>query len=115
MSEGLGRAAILELFEELSSRLAAKGARADLFLVGGGAMAVAYDSRRATRDLDAVFAPNDVVRTAVAEIATDRGLDEDWLNDAVKASCRVRIPIRRCSSSRNHYESTSPRRRTSSR
>lgn len=84
MSEGLDRAAILELFEELSKRLDAKGTRADLFLVGGGAMAVAYDARRATRDLDAAFAPTDVVRTVVAEIAADRGLDEDWLNDAVK-------------------------------
>ena len=47
-------------------------------------MAVAYDARRATRDLDAAFAPTDTVRDLVAKIAEDRHLAEDWLNDAVK-------------------------------
>lgn len=84
MTESLDRAAILELFEELSRRLSLRGATADLFVVGGGAIALAYDARRATRDLDAMFAPTDIVRSVVADIAEDRGLAEDWLNDAVK-------------------------------
>ena len=41
-----------------------RGARAELFLVGGAALAVAYDATRATRDLDAVFIPTDVIRKA---------------------------------------------------
>ena len=84
MSESLDAAAVLELFGELSRRLARRGARADVFLVGGAAMAVAYDARRATRDLDAAFAPTDTVRAVVADIAQDRELPQDWLNDAVK-------------------------------
>jgi len=47
-------------------------------------MALAYDARRATRDLDAVFAPAAIVGKAAAAIAQQHGLEEDWLNDAVK-------------------------------
>ncbi len=84
MTQSFDRAAILDLFEDLSRRLDARGERADVFLVGGAAMAIGYDARRATRDLDAAFAPTDAVRSVVAAMAEDRDLPEDWLNDAVK-------------------------------
>lgn len=84
MSVGLGRNDIRALLDDLSQELAAREARADLFLVGGAAIAVAYDEARATRDLDAVFLPTDVVREAAAAVAERRGLAVDWLNDAVK-------------------------------
>ena len=60
MSPGLDRDAIRGLLDELSDELAARGAHADLFLVGGAAIAVAYDDARSTRDLDAVFLSTDV-------------------------------------------------------
>lgn len=81
---GLGRDDIRGLLDDLSAELAARGARADLFLVGGAAIAVAYDAARATRELDAVFLPTEVVRQAARAVAERRGLTEDWLNDAVK-------------------------------
>jgi Nucleotidyltransferase of unknown function (DUF6036) len=84
MSVGLGREDIRALLDDLSAELGARGARAELFLVGGAALAVAYDATRATRDLDAVFIPADVVRQAATAVAEHRGLTEDWLNDAVK-------------------------------
>jgi hypothetical protein len=84
VSAGLRRDDIRGLFDDLSDALASRGARADLFLVGGAAIAVAYDGARSTRDLDAVFLPAEVVREAAAEVAEHRGLATDWLNDAVK-------------------------------
>jgi Nucleotidyltransferase of unknown function (DUF6036) len=84
MRVGLGREDIRALLDDLSAELAARGARAELFLVGGAALAVAYDATRATRNLDAVFIPSDVVRQAAAAVADREGLAEDWLNDAVK-------------------------------
>jgi hypothetical protein len=84
MSTGLGREDIRALLDDPSEELASRGARAELFLVGGAALAVAYDATRATRDLDAVFIPSDVVRQAAAAVAQREGLAEDWLNDAVK-------------------------------
>jgi Nucleotidyltransferase of unknown function (DUF6036) len=84
MSTGLGRDDILMLFGELDDELRRRGAHADLFLVGGAAIAVAYDGARSTRDLDAVFLPTEVVRQAAQAVAERRGLASDWLNDAVK-------------------------------
>jgi len=51
----LDRAAITEAFRRLGDRLARRGVVADLYVFGGAAMALAYDARRATRDIDAVF------------------------------------------------------------
>ncbi len=84
MSIGLGRDDITSLLDELNDELRRRGAHADLFLVGGAAIAVAYDAARSTRDLDAVFLPTDVVRQAAHAVAERRGLASDWLNDAVK-------------------------------
>ena len=47
-------------------------------------MAVAYDARKATTDVDAVFVPSKEVRIAASRVAQERGLEEDWLNDGVK-------------------------------
>jgi DNA-binding NarL/FixJ family response regulator len=81
---GLDRASITTLLAELNDELARRGARADLFLVGGAALALAYDATRSTRDLDAVFLPTEVVRSAASTVAERHGLASDWLNDAVK-------------------------------
>jgi hypothetical protein len=75
---------IRRLFGELASELDAAGQRAEIFLVGGAAIALCFDDRRATRDLGAVFAPTSSVRRAAAAVADREGLDPDWLNDAVK-------------------------------
>src|ERR1700733_11073380 len=64
MSTGLGREDIRALLDDLSAELAARGARAELFLVGGAALTVAYDATRGDQDLDAVFVPTDIVRQA---------------------------------------------------
>lgn len=47
-------------------------------------MALAYDTRRATRDRDGIFEPKMVVYAAAARVAEARQLPTDWLNDAVK-------------------------------
>jgi hypothetical protein len=81
---GLDREAITTLLQELNDELGRRGAKADLFLVGGAALALVYDATRSTRDLDAVFLPTDVVRAAATTLADRHALPTDWLNDAVK-------------------------------
>lgn len=80
----MDRAEILSALTELGQELAGAGVLADLYVVGGAAMALAYDERRATRDVDAVFAPKAEVYAAARRVAERRHLREGWLNDAVK-------------------------------
>lgn len=84
MKAGLGREDTRTLLDDPSEELKARGARAELFLVGGAALAVAYDATRSTLDIDAVFIPSDIVRQAATSVTQRSGLAEDWLNDAVK-------------------------------
>jgi len=48
-------------------------------------MALAYDARRATVDVDAIFVPVTEVRKAAALVAERRQIEEEWLNDGAKA------------------------------
>ena len=50
----LGRAEIERAFTALGERPVRRGVVADVFVVGGAAMALAYDAARVTRDVDAV-------------------------------------------------------------
>lgn len=86
MSQGgpLDVARVLALFQELSDRFAEMGVSAQLFVVGGAAMALAYDDGRVTRDVDALFVPTPEVRQIAEEISAAHGLEPDWLNDAAK-------------------------------
>jgi hypothetical protein len=81
----LGRRELLEALSELDEELKALNVRGEVFIVGGAAMAIAYDSRRATADVDAVFVPSSEVRTAASRVAERLGLEPDWLNDGAKA------------------------------
>jgi hypothetical protein len=57
----------------------------DLSIYGGAALAIAFDIRHATRDVDAVVRGNpDFVRQAAEKIAQEEGWPDDWLNDGVK-------------------------------
>jgi hypothetical protein len=50
-----------QAFTALGDRLARRGVVADVFVVGGAAMALAYDVSRVTRDVDARFVPHGIV------------------------------------------------------
>jgi Nucleotidyltransferase of unknown function (DUF6036) len=54
---GFDRDKIMELLTELGRRLSAKGVAGRLYVVGGAAMALEFDTRRTTRDIDAIFDP----------------------------------------------------------
>jgi Nucleotidyltransferase of unknown function (DUF6036) len=78
------RGQILAALAALGADLADRGLTADVYVVGGAAIALAYDERRATRDIDAVFVPKTEVYAAAARVRERLGLPEGWLNDAVK-------------------------------
>ena len=77
----LGRAELERAFTALGERLARRGVVADLFVVGGAAMALAYDAARVTRDVDAMLVPHGVVIEEARAVAEDLGLPPWWLNE----------------------------------
>jgi predicted nucleotidyltransferase len=81
----LDRAAIQDAFRRLGDRLARRGVVADIYVIGGAAMALAYDARRATRDIDAVFQPHGIVVDEAWAVADELGLPRWWLNEQASA------------------------------
>jgi predicted nucleotidyltransferase len=83
--ERLTRATIVAALRAVGRELEERGVRGQIFVVGGAAMALAYSTRRVTRDVDAVFEPKAAIYDAAAKVAEQLDLPEDWLNDAAKA------------------------------
>ncbi len=81
----LDRAAIEHAFRRLGERLSRRGMTADVYVIGGAALAMAYDARRATRDIDAVFQPHGAVLEEAWAVADELGLPRWWLNDQASA------------------------------
>jgi len=71
-------------FGALNARLADAVVEAELCLVGGAVVIVAFDSAPETRHVRALFRPTKVVRDAAEAVARDQNLAPDWPNDAVR-------------------------------
>jgi len=80
----MNREEILGALTALAAELDRRGVSAEMYVVGGAAIALAFDERRATRDIDAVFEPKSIVYEGAAVVAEQLGLPPGWLNDAVK-------------------------------
>ena len=83
--ERLTREQIAQAFERLNAELERRQTKAEVFVVGGAVLCIAFESRTSTKDVDAWFAPAPVVRDAARAVADEMGLPENWLYDAAKA------------------------------
>jgi len=76
----LDRATLRDALGRLAGRLHARGIVGDVYLFGGGAMVLAFDTRPATRDLDGRFAPDGPIQAEALEVARELALPGSWLN-----------------------------------
>lgn len=76
---------IKRLFRILNDELSKKKIRGEIGICGGAVMCLVFQTREATKDIDAVFQPTAEIRKAAKKVAHRFGVSEDWLNDAAKA------------------------------
>ena len=86
----LDRDAILGAFERLAALLRERGVEGEVCLLGGTVMVLAFRSRPATKDVDAIFQPAALVRELARTVAAERELPSDWLNDGAKGFISTR-------------------------
>jgi hypothetical protein len=75
---------IQQYLSELNEELRASDVKGEVCLYGGAVMCLAFNARRATKDVDAVFEPVRYIRKAAGRVAERHGLEKDWLNHAVR-------------------------------
>lgn len=75
-----------ELLARLGQLDARLSAAFDVVIVGGAAMILHFGASRATRDVDVIVLRGNLrqLRRAVAAVAAEAGLPDDWLNDGAK-------------------------------
>ena len=87
MRGSLDRGALIELLDELAGKLRRRKARAQVYVIGGAAMSLAFDRSRTTHDIDArIDRGHGALIEAVREIASERGLPDSWLNGQATAN-----------------------------
>lgn len=72
---------IRELLGELLDRAVDEGVEVDVYLIGGAAMAIHLGRDQLTPDVDGLFHPLDDVKRIGRQMATEHGLDPDWVNE----------------------------------
>src|SRR5438132_464742 len=76
---------ILRGLRKIDAAAKGSGVLVDLSIYGGAALAIAFNLRNATRDVDAVVQGSpEFLRKAASDVAEEEGWPQDWLNDGVK-------------------------------
>jgi hypothetical protein len=80
----LTREHILTALQALSEALGKQALKGEICLFGGTVMVLAFNARLATKDIDGLFQPAQIMRELARAIAQEHHLPANWLNDAVK-------------------------------
>ncbi len=84
MSTLLDAEQLRSLLNELVKRMKAHSINGGIRIVGGAAIALSFNERRSTTDVDALLYPAEPILEIAGQMALDLNLAEDWLSDSVK-------------------------------
>ena len=85
----------MKALEHLGALAQAEGIRLEVSIYEGAAFLLGYNSREATKDIDAIFHPKEAGQRLVAQVARDLDLPEDWLNSDVSQFISPKIEAKR--------------------
>lgn len=82
----LDKEVLLKVFSYMNGELEKNQIKLDMTMYGGAAMAIMFNSRPSTRDVDCVFNSVDVkhIGTIIDIVGSEFGLADDWLNHEIK-------------------------------
>lgn len=69
---------------EINKKLSVLNEKGEIIICGGASMALVYNARDSTHDIDAYFKPQTTIRQIISEISQENNLHEDWMNDGAK-------------------------------
>jgi len=79
----MNRDDLLFALRRLGKRASEEGIMLEVSIYGGAAFLLAFNSRNATRDIDAILKPKEEGKRFVALVARELDLPDDWLNSQV--------------------------------
>lgn len=82
--ESLSRLRITQALRRLGELAHEQNVTLEVSLYGGAVFTLVYESRDATKDVDAVVRQSKIAKTLAAKVAKELDLPDDWLNDDVK-------------------------------
>ena len=81
MDRLLTRDDLIRALRAVDERLRRDNVHAEVYIFGGAAMVLGYQSRDATHDVDSVWEPHSAVLRAAHAVAKEQDLPESWLNE----------------------------------
>ena len=76
----LTRKELLSVLSELSDELTSRSIETNIYIVGGAAMVMAFDSRNSTRDIDCRYSPKAIIDQIAVMVGERHDLPAEWLN-----------------------------------
>ena len=80
----MNRDVLLTALTLLGRRSESEGIKLEVSIYGGAAFLLAFNSRDATRDVDAILKPREEGERLVVQVARELDIPEDWLNSNVE-------------------------------
>jgi hypothetical protein len=91
----MNKSTILHALQHLGELAQGEGVRLEISIYGGAAFLLAYNSREATKDIDALLHPKEIGERLVHQVTRDLDLPSDWLNSDVSQFVSPNIESKR--------------------